>query len=268
MRLRKQSEFHRVQGRREIRGLSEGTRVTEHSKRPTMDRRTGLNILAGTEIFRLLPADALERLLQAAFRARLAEGEVLFRQDDPVSTFHVVVVGRLRVTQTTPEGSQVIIRYVGPGEIVGYAALSAASAYSGTVTAVDDTHLFGWTASALRRLMSEYPQISFNAVALLGARYREMQLRLRELATENVERRLAHTLLRLAGQAGRRTALGIEIAFPLARQDLAEMAGTTLHTVSRTLSAWEAQGIVSSGRRRVVLCRQQALSAIADSKPR
>jgi CRP-like cAMP-binding protein len=103
-----------------------------------------------------------------------------------------------------------------------------------------------------------------NAVTVLGARYREMQVRLRELSTEKVERRVAHTLLRLAERAGRRSALGVEIAFPLTRQDLAEMSGTTLHTVSRTLSAWEEQGIVDSGRRRVILRNPRALMAIAD----
>ncbi|MGK3946862.1 helix-turn-helix domain-containing protein, partial [Streptomyces caeruleatus] len=72
-----------------------------------------------------------------------------------------------------------------------------------------------------------------NALAVLSARYHEIQLRLLELSTEKVERRIGHTVLRLANQAGRRTARGIEIAFPLSRQDLAEMAGTTLHTVSR-----------------------------------
>jgi CRP-like cAMP-binding protein len=90
-----------------------------------------------------------------------------------------------------------------------------------------------------------------------------MQVRLREVATEKVEQRIAHTIMRLADQAGRRTARGVEIAFPISRQDLAEMAGTTLHTVSRTLSGWEDQGIVTSGRRRVVVSDPRALSRIA-----
>ncbi|MFN3482632.1 MAG: helix-turn-helix domain-containing protein, partial [Rhabdaerophilum calidifontis] len=69
-------------------------------------------------------------------------------------------------------------------------------------------------------------------------------------------------LLRLAHQAGRRTAMGIEIAFPLSRRDVAELAGTTLHTVSRTLSAWEKDGIVMSERRHVIVCRPHALAAL------
>ena len=79
-----------------------------------------------------------------------------------------------------------------------------------------------------------------------------------------VERRIAQALLRLAQQAGRRTARGIEIAFPLSRQDLAEMTGTTLHTVSRILSAWESQGLVEGGRQKLLILDLSGLSALAE----
>ena len=67
------------------------------------------------------------------------------------------------------------------------------------------------------------------------------------MSSEQVEQRLAHALLRLAKQAGRKTDAGIEIDFPISRQDVAGMTGTTLHTVSRILSAWEQQALVEGG---------------------
>jgi len=66
---------------------------------------------------------------------------------------------------------------------------------------------------------------------------------------------------------GRRTEAGIEIDFPLSRQDLAEMTGTTLHTVSRTLSAWEERGLVELGRQQVVIRQPHAVAAIAEDLP-
>ena len=229
-----------------------------------MDRQTELGILAGAEIFRSVPSDALDEIRQAAFRKRYARGELVFHQGESVATFYVVAVGRLRVSQATADGTQVIMAYLGPGEMAGYAALSGGETYSGTVSAVDDSALIGWTRDAIQALMARHPKIAMNAVAILGNRYHETQVRLRELATESVEQRIAHAIERLAAQAGRRSAQGIEIAFPLTRQDLAELAATTLHTVSRTLSTWEKQGIVLSGRRRVVICRPDTLNAIAE----
>jgi CRP/FNR family transcriptional regulator, nitrogen oxide reductase regulator len=230
-----------------------------------MDRQTDLSVLGSTDIFRGLSADVLDRIRATAHRRRLARDEVVFHQGDPATSFYVVVFGRLRVSQTTAEGSQLIVRYLGASEIVGYSALSDVAAYPGTVTAVDDSYLIGWSKPAIQQLMTEHSRIAMNAVAILGGRYHETQIRLGELSTQSVDRRLAHTLLRLVRQAGRRTAVGIEISFPLTRQDLAELAGTTLHTVSRTLSTWERQGIVLSGRRRVVVCALEALTTIAQT---
>jgi len=87
----------------------------------------------------------------------------------------------------------------------------------------------------------------------VGSRLQETHTRVVEMSTQQVERRVAHALLRLVQQAGRKVEAGIEIDFPISRQDIAEMTGTTLHTVSRILSAWESDGLVEGGRQRIVL---------------
>ncbi|MBN9005873.1 MAG: Crp/Fnr family transcriptional regulator [Rhizobiales bacterium] len=229
-----------------------------------MAEHPDIDILARSELFRGVPLDALREVQAVAFRKRFAAGDTVLRQDDTAAILYVVVVGRLRATQTGLDGQQIIIRYLGPGEVAGYTPLSGGDVHPGTVVAVDDSHLIGMPSAALREIMARHASIAINAASLLGARYRDLQVRLRELATEKVDRRIAHTLLRLAQQAGRRTARGIEIVFPLSRQDLAEMCGTTLHTVSRTLSGWEARGIVDSGRRRVVIAKPDALNDVAE----
>jgi CRP-like cAMP-binding protein len=229
-----------------------------------MDRQLDLDILGRTEIFRGLPASALAEIRAAAVRRPLGAGDILLRQDDPATTFYVIVSGRLRVTQATADGQQVILRYLGSGEMAGYTAMYEGERHPGTITALDVTELLAWNAATIAAILAKYPAAALNAVAILGSRYQDMQVRMRELSTERVERRIAHTILRLTQQAGRRTARGIEIAFPLSRQDLAEMAGTTLHTVSRTLSGWEEQGVVDSGRRRVIVRDLKALTMIAE----
>jgi CRP-like cAMP-binding protein len=239
----------------------------ESEARAMTDSKTDIGILAGTEIFRSLPDETLDEVRRAASRKRLARKETLYQQGNAALNFYVVVVGRLRATQTTEEGNQIALRYLGPGELAGYAALAGIPDYPGTVVAVEDTHLFVWPAGVMRELMARYPQVAMNAVAVLGSRYQETQVRLRELSTETVERRIAHALLRLARQAGRRTAQGTEICFPLSRQDIAELAGTTLHTVSRTLSAWERDDIVSSTHRHVVICQPDMLAALSETAP-
>ena len=87
-----------------------------------------------------------------------------------------------------------------------------------------------------------------------------------EMSTKQVEQRIANALLRIVGQSGRKTEEGIEIDFPISRQDIAEMTGTTLHTVSRLLSAWESEGIVRSGRQKVTVTDPHRLMLLAESQ--
>jgi len=83
---------------------------------------------------------------------------------------------------------------------------------------------------------------------------------------EQVQQRVAHALLKLVKQAGKKTEEGILIDFPISRQDIAEMTGTTLHTVSRLLSAWEDQGLVKSERQKVTVVEPHRLLLIAEGR--
>ena len=171
------------------------------------------------------------------------------------------------MTQVTAEGQRVVVRFIGPGEMFGCVAVFGGRHYPGTAMAVEDCCMIGFTKGAMQHLMERYPRLALNTLGTLGGRLQETQTRLREISTERVERRIAHALIRLAEQTGKRVAGGIRIDFAISRQDVAEMTGTTLHTVSRTLSSWEGQGIVEGGRQRITIREPAALIAIPEDRP-
>jgi CRP-like cAMP-binding protein len=116
----------------------------------------------------------------------------------------------------------------------------------------------------LRELIACYPIVALNLVCVIGARLQEAQQRLRELATQRVERRIANALLRLAAKAGQQNHDGTAIDFPLSRKDLAEICGATLHTVSRTLTAWEKEGLLTTANQRLTLHKLPEVRRMAD----
>jgi CRP-like cAMP-binding protein len=232
-----------------------------------MGHGAGSDMLGESELFRDVPAETLKDILALGFPVTATQDESIFYQGDEADILYVILTGHMRATQTTAGGDQLIIRYLTRGEVVGYAVLSGDCQHTVTLTAVKDSQLFAWPRSVIRQLLAEHATISMNALNVLGRRYREMQQRLREFSTESVEQRIARTVLRLIRQAGRRTAAGIQISFPLSRQDLAEMTGTTLHTVSRTFSVWESRGFVASGRRKVIVRDPYQLAIIAGEDP-
>lgn len=225
-------------------------------------------VLAQAALFRGLPDPELKTILEAAGRRRVEAGAFFFHQDDPAHALYVLTEGRVRLSQVTPDGQQVILRFINPGGLFGGIAALGETVYPAAAQAVDDSLALAWESQTITRLMERHPRLTYNALQLLGARVQELQDRLRELATERVERRLARTILRLVRQAGRKTADGILIDLPLSRQNLAEMSGTTLYTASRILSQWEKRGLVDTGRERVLLRFPHGLVAIAEDLAR
>jgi CRP-like cAMP-binding protein len=230
-------------------------------------RKPDRSVLNTVPVFRGLDDAALDAALAAARPRFVPKSMAVFEQGDPADSFFVLVDGRLKVSQTTPAGQQVVLRYIGPGEFFGCVAVAGQGEYPGTATAVVDSVALGWDAAASKQLMERFPKFAMNALGTMGTRVQEAHARMREMATEQVEQRVARAVLRLASQAGQRAEEGVRIEFPLSRQDIAEMTGTTLHTVSRILSRWEHDGLIDSGRQRLTIRKPHALVSIAESLP-
>ncbi|HEX7010086.1 MAG TPA: Crp/Fnr family transcriptional regulator [Phycisphaeraceae bacterium] len=224
-----------------------------------------LLLLQRVALFEGLDGHALEQVHQAAQRRRLSAGAVLFRQEDEAHVLYVVLEGRLRVSELTPEGHEVLLRFIEPGQPVGLMAALEGAVYPVTAQAAQSSRVLCWRREAMERLMDRHPRLARNAMRLMVGRIRELQQRVVELATERVEQRVARAILRLVRQAGKRTSEGVLLEMPLSRQDLAALTGTTLYTVSRLLNRWQEQGLVSIGRRRIVLRRPHELVALADA---
>lgn len=225
-----------------------------------------ISVVRALPLFRQVGDAELSRLMARASARRVARGELIFEQGTAAATFYLLLHGRLKVTQVTPEGQQVMVRVVHPGDLFGFARALNRPDYPGSARAVVDSVVIGWPMSDWDAVVEANPRLAINAMQTIGERLDEAHTRLRELSTQEVERRVAHTVLRLAEKAGRHEAAGTRIDFPITRQDIAELTGTTLHTVSRILSAWETQGLVESGRQRLTVCDAERLARVADGQ--
>jgi CRP-like cAMP-binding protein len=221
-------------------------------------------LIRGLPLFERMDAAALDDALSRAASQRYAPGDVVFEQGETADRFFVLLHGRLRVTQVTPEGQQIVVRMVSPGDLFGIAKALQRSDYPGTATAVLESIAVVWPMSAWSDIIDAHPAFAVNAMQVMGERLQEAQSRIREISTEVVERRVGHAVLRLASQSGYQEEDGIRIDFPISKQDIAEMTGTTLHTVSRILTNWEEAGLVSGGRQKLLVKNPHRLLLIAD----
>jgi CRP/FNR family transcriptional regulator, nitrogen oxide reductase regulator len=230
-------------------------------------QKIDLSLLKNTSLFSGLKQDELDRVAQAARIRKVDNQGFFYMEQDPAESLYILMEGRIRLVQVTPAGQQVIMRYISPVEEFGVIAMLSGAVYPVSAQAVDDSSAVYWNKASLKELMEQIPGVAINALQTLADRVSEFQDRIRELTTERVERRIARALLRLAQQTGRKVEDGVLVDLLITRQDIAEMTGTTIFTVSRTMSQWETQGIIKSGREKIIIRRPHQLVVIAEDLP-
>ncbi len=223
--------------------------------------------LAQAELLRDLTPESRTAMLAIGTRRRAARRSRLFSAGDAAGTLFVLVSGRVKLVVGNPDGQEVIVRFLGPGDLLGGVAALPKGRYSASAEVVDEAELATWTRTDLAALIADDPRLLVAILGVVARRMGDVQGQLQELATERVAQRVARALLRLARQLGRRTDDGVLIDMPLSRQNLAELTGTTLFTVSRLLSAWESEGLLEVGRERVVIRAPHGLVRIAEDLP-
>ncbi|WP_378940922.1 Crp/Fnr family transcriptional regulator [Mesorhizobium sp. ANAO-SY3R2] len=228
--------------------------------------RLDRSLIAGLTVFQGMALTDLDRVLVQARSLRIAKDQSVFEQEGEAHSFFLLLDGHVRVVKTTPDGQQVIVRYISPGELMGIAHALGRTTYPASAIAAVDCVVLAWPGNLWPELVGSFPSFGASTYKTVGSRLQEAQARVVELATEQVEQRVAHALLRLVKQTGRKTDEGILIDFPISRQDIAEMTGTTLHTVSRLLTAWEEKGLVKSGRQKVTVVEPHRLFVLAEGR--
>lgn len=211
------------------------------------------SLLAGLPPFSRLQRGEIREILDQATPKRVEAGTEVFHEGHDAERFYLLLDGYIRVVKVTPTGEQIIALHISPGQLFGIAPALSRDTYPATAISVVESIALSWPVRLWADFTARYKGFATESYKTLGERLGEMQSRITELATQAVEQRIATALLRLVNQSGRKTDQGIEIAFPITRLNISEMTGTTLHTVSRLLSAWERDGIVASRRKHIVI---------------
>jgi CRP-like cAMP-binding protein len=208
-----------------------------------------------------------EECLEIASSARarsFARDELLFMQGQPVQTLVLLQAGSVKLTQLSSGGNEVILWMNGKGDAVGVNPEVPACSHTCSARAMENCRAVVWEYSRLQMLLADYPQIGKNINQILATRLQELEERFREVATEKVAKRLALTLLRLLKQVGTQHQSGIQVS--LSREELAQMTGTTLFTISRILSKWGEEGFILPRREAVVVRDAARLGQIGDEE--
>jgi CRP/FNR family transcriptional regulator, nitrogen oxide reductase regulator len=134
----------------------------------TIDR----SLVAELLLFAGLASEELDTMLRSARSARYAKNSAVFEEGEEARSFFVLLHGHLRATKTTPDGQQITVRYVAPGEVFGVAVAIGMSRYPATATVVVDSVVLAWPSTAWLALSARYPAFAGNALQTLAGVYR------------------------------------------------------------------------------------------------
>jgi len=221
-----------------------------------VENKDVIRILKGSLIFSGLSEDELAGLSELVVERSYGTGEFVFWDGDAPDCFYIVAEGKVKVLKHASSGKEFIIAFFGPGEMFGEVAVFENKPYPASAQAASETTVLGINRSGFLSFLAHRPEVALRIVYVLGGRLRDAQSRLRDIAGERVEQRVASILLMLAAKLGPN--------LPFTRQEIADMAGTTTETAIRVMSRLKDGGIIRSVRGKTVIIDEAGLRQLSE----
>jgi len=243
-------------------GILEGERGSSLSSATSQNEN--VTLVQGLTLFADISAGDCSAIISAAREEIYPRSRTIFSIGDAVEQVVLLLSGWVKITQPGPKGTEVILRLIGIGEVVGAFGCWSGHKHRSTAQSVRPCAALVWDATSFDKILERFHLFRRNTILALEERLEEMDERFREVSTESVGSRLSSELIRLSKRFG--CTIDEPRGICLSRQELAQLTGTTLATVSRHLCRWQALGIVSIGREMVHVCDIAALAEVSDAE--
>jgi len=202
--------------------------------------------LSRVGFFQDLPLAALDSIAPWCREEVFPADSYIFREGDPATRFWIVRYGQVKIVKYSNEGKEIIIEVIPPGETFGGASMLMGF-QPATAQALTPATVLSFTVARYRDIMMAHPAVSLRVIEALGERLHGV-IQMRIMASQRIERRVAHILLKMADKCGQQRADGWMLTISMTRQDIADLVDTTLETAIRVMSSFHRQGLVRTER--------------------
>ncbi|MFA7287847.1 MAG: Crp/Fnr family transcriptional regulator [Melioribacteraceae bacterium] len=195
-------------------------------------------------IFMELPETTLEKIEKVGSRKNFEKDQIILMEEEVGSALFMIVTGKVKVSRASSDGREVILTILSESDFFGEMAILDGLTRSATVTAIELTELFMIQRKEFLELLKTYPEISISLLQELTKRLRAADMKIKALSLKDAEGKVATVILQLADDIGKIKHGIVEIEKLPLQQDLANMAGTSRETISRTLHSFAKKGLV------------------------
>ena len=222
------------------------------------------SLLTRSELFAGLSSSVCTHILSRARPMDFPSSQVMYFAGDQIEQVFLLTDGRVKITQFSERGTEVILRLCIPGEVISELAVVPGSRHSTTAQAAQDCEVLAWDAATFEAAVERFPDLRCNVKNILEERLQELERRFCEVSTETVAPRLAHGLARLLDQIGRKVNSHVEIN--VSQEALAQMTSMASFTVCRILTNWENQGLLKLRREVIEIHNVPGLLGLCKAK--
>jgi CRP-like cAMP-binding protein len=192
--------------------------------------------------------------------------EQVYGQGDEGDVVYLLKEGRVKIYKLSPDGKELTLELLEPGEIFGEMALVDDSPRDTIAETLDDSMLCIMRRRDFELFLKKKPELAMRVTKLIGMRRRHIENQLENLVFRSASSRLALLLLSLGEIHGVRDSRGIILNIKLSQQELANLIGTARETTSALLNEFKRLGFIDIQRRRIKLLESWRLKKIADAR--
>ena len=220
--------------------------------------------LQGASFLGGLPTNLLDQLAQRARVTRYARGDTIYRRGDAGDTMMVIMSGRVKITNVTAEAKEVILNFLGRGDVNGEIAVLDGRERTANAVALEDTEALVLYRRDLLPVLMADPQSMLEVITILCDKIRTTSALVEDNSLQ-MQGRTASGLHRLADQHGRKTPSGVMIDLKLSQRDLGSYLGLSRENVSRQLKDLREAGLIKIEDQTLIIPDLDALRERAES---
>ena len=212
-----------------------------------------VELLKNVSIFNGLSGDELGYISKKMVPKSYDVGQVIILEESEGDDCFFVTEGSVKITRLSKDGREVILAILNDGEFFGEMALLDGDLRSANVIALEKTDALTLKRKDFIDSLKKYPQIAIQLLKEMAYRLRESDRQITSLSLSDAEKRIALSLLRISDEQGVIKKGKVIISKPPIQQDIANMAGTSRETVSRTLRILEDERFINRNGHELVI---------------
>jgi CRP/FNR family transcriptional regulator, cyclic AMP receptor protein len=224
-----------------------------------MEREEKRRPLLASRLFAALAPEVQDDLLRRTSERTVRRGQIIFQKGDQGSYMVAVLSGRVRISDTSPDGREITLNMIDPGEVFGELALLDGKPRSADATALEECRLLQVERRHFLPYLISNHDLALRLIDVLCQRLRDTSEALGNFAMLGLPERLAHKLLNLADEYGEVVPNGVRLAIRLSHTDLSRLVGSSRETVNKQMRSWEDEGIVAREGGRILVRKPDEL---------